>query len=301
VSLILEALKKAEAERRLGQSPTLASDSPWRPRERSRWQPIALGVLLLATGAGLTALFLQSRVPTTTEPAPQATRAPSAATAPNVPATRAEAREPGKAPSTPTASTAPAAARKPVAATSASDPNRADAQIDTPARPATTRAQPSTPVIPPPERSPARPRDTDVYTVTTDTSSVQHLTPSVAPPEGPADEPLPAAPAALPPPLPAASEAPQAAPARASTRPPPSDAPLKTITDLDPGTRKAMPALKLTLHYFHAEPARRFVVLNGNRANEGTLVDGVRILEIRPDGVVLELNGEPFLLPRAGG
>lgn len=54
------------------------------------------------------------------------------------------------------------------------------------------------------------------------------------------------------------------------------------------------------MHVFGNEPAQRFVILNGERRVAGDDVDGVHVVEIRADGVVLELEGQRFLLPRGG-
>jgi general secretion pathway protein B len=46
------------------------------------------------------------------------------------------------------------------------------------------------------------------------------------------------------------------------------------------------------------EPARRFAIVDGNRVGEGALLAGGTVAEIRPDGVVLELQGRRLLLAR---
>ena len=66
-------------------------------------------------------------------------------------------------------------------------------------------------------------------------------------------------------------------------------------------TRARMPALKLSMHVFAADPAARFVILDGKRRVEGDPIDqGLRVEAIRRDGVVLSYNGQRFLVARAG-
>jgi general secretion pathway protein B len=65
--------------------------------------------------------------------------------------------------------------------------------------------------------------------------------------------------------------------------------------------RQSLPPLKLSMHVWNADPARRFVILGETRATEGeNAADDLRIVEIRRDGVVLDFRGTLFLLPRAG-
>jgi general secretion pathway protein B len=62
-----------------------------------------------------------------------------------------------------------------------------------------------------------------------------------------------------------------------------------------------LPPLRLSMHVWNADPARRFVILGEARAVEGEAAgDDLRIVEIRRDGVVLEFRGTRFLLPRGG-
>jgi general secretion pathway protein B len=46
------------------------------------------------------------------------------------------------------------------------------------------------------------------------------------------------------------------------------------------------------------EPARRFAIVDGQRVGEGALLAGGIVAEIRPDGVVLEMDGRRVLLAR---
>lgn len=65
--------------------------------------------------------------------------------------------------------------------------------------------------------------------------------------------------------------------------------------------RKALPALRLSMHVFAGDPAQRFVVLNDSRLAEGDkTADDVTLREVRRDGAVLEFQGQRFFFPRDG-
>ena len=62
--------------------------------------------------------------------------------------------------------------------------------------------------------------------------------------------------------------------------------------------RQAMPALHLDVHGYAPQPADRFVVINLQRYRIGdTLAAGPKVIDIVPQGVILESNGTRFLLP----
>jgi general secretion pathway protein B len=65
--------------------------------------------------------------------------------------------------------------------------------------------------------------------------------------------------------------------------------------------RKALPEIKLSMHVYAADAAQRFVILNDSRMLEGDkTADDVILREVRPDGVVLEFQGQRFFYPRDG-
>jgi general secretion pathway protein B len=67
------------------------------------------------------------------------------------------------------------------------------------------------------------------------------------------------------------------------------------------GTRQTLPPLRLNMHVYNPDPARRFAIIDGTRAIEGApLGKELNVESIQPDGVVLVLRGERFLLPRTG-
>ena len=314
MSLILEALKKAEDERRLGQAPTLASVSPWRVQRRTPWQGILLALILVATVGGV--LWLTVLRPAS-KPGADAMRAASASPA----ATRAPAKpEPTTAATPPAQGIASAGADAPTPARAAAPP--AAKPGTPPARVALERAQVEARALSPDERR------------RFEGGEQIRNNPGLVPPPTPTRErAMPDPDAALPAPLDEnAGASPGSAPAIAPPRPerippgvqlppppahyaPPPDAatpaePIAAATppatsalpELGAADRAALPALKLTLHYFNPDAARRFVLINGERFGEGQdAAPGVRVLEIRPEGVMLEFRGHAFYLPRAGG
>lgn len=63
--------------------------------------------------------------------------------------------------------------------------------------------------------------------------------------------------------------------------------------------REALPPLTLNVLIYAEDPARRFVMINLNRYTAGdAIVDGLKVVEIAPAGVVLEGSEGRFLLPR---
>ena len=60
-----------------------------------------------------------------------------------------------------------------------------------------------------------------------------------------------------------------------------------------------LPALHMDLHVYDRNPRKRFVMINMHKLRQGdSLPDGVTVVRIRPDGVVLSYQGRKFLLPR---
>lgn len=65
--------------------------------------------------------------------------------------------------------------------------------------------------------------------------------------------------------------------------------------------RQSLPDLKLSMHVYSKDPAQRFVILNNTRMVEGDKTpDDVTLQSIRPDGVILEFQGQRFFYPRDG-
>src|SRR5690606_22767879 len=115
-----------------------------------------------------------------------------------------------------------------------------------------------------------------------------------------------AGPAAIVPPSPpAATPASSAIPPPASVQAPmpPEAGPPATpaggvrITGLPAAQRERLPAMKLSLHMWNEDPARRFVVIDGQRRSEGDRVGEATITAIDRDGVLLDLDGRQVRVP----
>ncbi len=351
MSLIHEALKKAEAQRRLGEPPTLGS--PVMPTRRPRrLLPFLLVAIAIAGGYGLwemrrpggeapsnaTASADRPATGSAANPPsmpPGVARPATGAAVPSMPAdgNAAERRPQGVPPVTmPTANPdAAATAPHPAPATTLAErtPPAHPPEAPSPAPGASRQKPPAGNVIPgaaqpPPAAATAAgsPPAPPAGSVGTSSASAAAATPSATavpgapasalPPPGtnpPASATAAAAPARNPPTTPAAGTAapsagsppaaagnPAAASANAATAPP-----LPRFWELPYAQRKALPALSLSMHVYASDPKQRFVVLNGSRQIEGdSLGSDVTVQEIRPDGVVLDLHGTRFLLPRLG-
>jgi general secretion pathway protein B len=223
MSLILDALRKSEAERRRGQAPSLYSQAPVPgTRPRPPWLtllPIAGGVLLVLAAA---VYWLRDDAPVTKDElveesedslvSPEAAQAGAPAVAPPPPVTN------------------------PVAIVAA------PASVSAPAPSVDALVKPA----------PAKPVD-------------------VAPAPGT---------------IVAAEPA------------PPAEEPLPPVAVLDPSTRSGLPPMKLSMHVYNIDPARRFAIIDGQRVAEGAQIGNAIVLEIRRDGVVLDVAGKRVLLPR---
>ncbi len=277
MSLILEALKKSEQQRRLGEAPTLGTPVVATRRRRS-FLPV-LAILIIAAAAAAWWL-MRPHAPTTPAPAPVAAQGanPVAATpksvarlpAPTVPDTHAQDR----------AKLAAEAARR-----NAQRPNRdkrvagaestAGATLPAPAPAIAKGAGPAVPSTPlPPVKKPGAGGDA--------------VPAAPAPPEHPV---------ATAPPASGKTDAPEP---KADKR---ADAvrEVPSIWDLPFATRKDIPAIDLSMHVYSADPKQRFVVIKGDRHVEGDEVASDLILrEIRQDGLVLEYKGQRFFFPRNG-
>lgn len=67
--------------------------------------------------------------------------------------------------------------------------------------------------------------------------------------------------------------------------------------ELPLNVRRELPALDLTIHVFSADPAARFVLVNGERYVEGDqLAPGVNLVSILREGAVVDFRDHRFLL-----
>lgn len=69
------------------------------------------------------------------------------------------------------------------------------------------------------------------------------------------------------------------------------------VWELPLSIRRNLPELKLSIHVFAAEEDRRFVLVNGERFMTGDMItDSVRLVDIRREGAVVDFRDYRFLL-----
>lgn len=74
---------------------------------------------------------------------------------------------------------------------------------------------------------------------------------------------------------------------------------LPTLNEIRLNDGVQLPDLHIDIHVYGAAPADRFVFINMQKHQEGSVLDsGPRVEEITPDGVVLDYRGTRFVLPR---
>lgn len=269
MSLILEALKKAEQERNAGQAPAVQQvlTRPM-PAARQRQQREQRHLLLIVAACVVITLLalafaLWPRHPLTVTATPPAT-SPPATPAATVPADAPPVVTPQATPP-PTLRVDPERLRPFEAqAGNNTDGNEAaeastldDLAEDRPPSPkptpiAATRraAEPQGVIVPSPPDEP-------------DTSSAARAT---------TDQPATAA-----------------APSTPTVRP---------LQDMPVSFRAELPKLTVDVHVYDANPLKRFAIVNGKKYREGdTLVEGPRVAAITADGVVIEHKGSQVLLP----
>ncbi len=266
MSLILDALKKAEQDRHAGQAPVLDEMLIRRtaaaPRRRDPQQDVLLVAAIL-----FAVLFALAGLVYWFWPAGEA--APAAvATSTAAPATEQRAEE-----------STPAPAMR-------IDPERLEAPVaDVPEEPVAS----------------------------TDTGAAQAMTMDEL--DGDAPQPSPSKPPQYEPPTPpvvaeaapaptqpTVTPTPAPAPAVAASAPPPQDnAAVRPLKEMPPAFRSEFPKLVVDIHVYDENPLRRFVLVNGKKYREtDTLMEGPRVVEITPVGVVVEHRGSKVLveLPR---
>jgi general secretion pathway protein B len=277
MSLILEALKKSEQQRRLGEAPTLGSPVV-ATRRRRHLLPI-FAILIVAAAGAAWWLWRPSHAPAPPASAP----------------TVAESTRPAHPNATPPAKPAARPPAAPMPGTSAQD-RRAKLLEEAAARRAEQAKRAANMPHPPAQAAAQNPKTTAPATASAGTQ--KSVTTSAAPVSPTAPGHVAATPAP-----PRTSAKTSAAPAS----PPPTAKPaaaapaLPTIWELPYSTRKDLPAIDLSMHVYSDDPAQRFVVIKGDRHVEGDeLGQDLVLREIRRDGLVLEFKGQTFFFPRNG-
>ena len=125
-----------------------------------------------------------------------------------------------------------------------------------------------------------------------------------AAPASPADAMAPGVPPAAadvvePTPVPAPDTAASPVPAAGIAADAPDTTRLPRLVDLPAAERGTLPPMKLSMHVYAPDPAQRFVILDGRRLQEGgALAEGVFVQAITRDGLVLSVRGQPYWLGR---
>jgi general secretion pathway protein B len=235
MSLILDALRKSEAERRRGQAPDLFTPLATRgaPVDKPRIALLAIGIAAILVTSVIVFWPWSTKPPqvpendsATTENLPSVDSAPAIATSPITPAPAEPPRAAAVAPSAPVI-------RKPV-------------------EPKPMATSPAIDMAATAQKPPAQ--------VETDSIASTAAAPS--------------------------SDASDSEPS------------LPSLATLDSKARAALPPLQLSMHVWNEDPTRRFAIIDGQRLGEGGKLAGAVVAEIRRDGVVLEIDGRQFLLPR---
>jgi general secretion pathway protein B len=279
MSFILDALRKSEHERQRQTGPALVESATVVPRARTnRWATAAIALLLINLVAIGVVLLMKSR---------------------DEPATATATSEAGPTAVAPTPSTVTAVpqpgAAAPAATAGRASESRAQASI--------TRTTPLTP----PMMRPAAP-----LPVTSGHNPLQEEVAAdsalladeiaeraAAPPQGP----------------PAVQSSAHVRPGTVvyQSLPETDSAPSQSASGAAEGTRQpsnlprademaartGAPELRLELHVYSTRPAERLVFINSRQYREGeTTQEGATVEQITPDGVVMSMNGNRFLLPR---
>jgi general secretion pathway protein B len=305
MSLILEALRKSEAERRRGQAPGLFVEQvrvPVRPSARTpAW---AWALMLLLAGVLLAWGWREfgKLAPVSVESAAgiysdsSATPQPIAQTAPPAPGNpqRVEGANlsPDAAPRTTDSADADArgfdAYPARGAATVETPSPRDDASLALGARNVATAPQGT---------SPPTPASTGSATRGSDAASARTSVPNRESGDTPANAGI-ALTTSTAPAITPANPSPAAA-SRVAPAQPPEDEYLPRLSELTGDERSGLPALKLSMHVYADDPAQRFVIVDGRRLREGdSPAAGIAVEAIRRDGLVLSVNGRRVLLAR---
>ena len=63
------------------------------------------------------------------------------------------------------------------------------------------------------------------------------------------------------------------------------------------GSTTTPPSLKISAIVWYEDPSKRFAMINGTIATEGSLIEGVKVVEINPTAVRFLHNGQHFEIP----
>lgn len=275
MSLILEALKKSEQQRRVGQVPDLGTPVLVTRRQRSLF-PILASAIVVAVAIGAWLHFSspdEHAQPAEIAQVPASTKSDAGATSGTTSAS--------KLPSDTTPQNKPvdssALLGRPLSAYE-KQRLKLTGQLPRLSRPNNRPVAPKTTAPPPTANPPAPAPATPAATPATTPTPPVATPPAAAPPSALVAEP---------------ATAPAPAPGKQAAVP--------YLWELPYATRKDMPPLQISMHVYADKPADRFVVIDGESYNEGDAIgDTLTVKEIRSDGVVLDASGKLFLLPAGG-
>jgi general secretion pathway protein B len=283
MSYILEALRKADAERERGAVPDLHAQALPLNVSSPQRLPSRQGLALwLAVGSGLAAVagvawYALGREPAAPAPAAVATMVPVPVPAPTAAAPRAQpatasSAEPVAAPSAPAAAASPSLSAPP----GSEQPPGAVAAASPP--PAVASALPAAPGA----DAPAAPR--------------RRAAPAAEPAPAPGKARPPAA-AGLPAKA-AAAPKPSPAPRPATAEPPAPPQRLPALAELPVELRQQVPALVVGGSVYSPQASARMVVINGQVFQEGNnLAPELKLEQVRPKTAVFSIRGQRFEVP----
>ena len=276
MSLLLDALKKSEAQRRRGKPPAvdLAATPPSAPSGRAgrRWLMFLVPVLVLAAAAPWLWPQISSRfadggagdggVEQTAGSAPEAGAERLPAPGESSPANRPAATR--QDPVTPRAEPAPVAGAGRARSVASGDVRRNE-------RPAARRTDAPT-------------------TATQQTQSATRQPATPAPDAGPGSQSGSGQ-------APASKSERSAGTESGSVSEPEQSENFIRAWELPQAQRAEFPELNLTVHFYSSSPRDRFVLVNGERYGEGQQIEpGVKLVEIRRRGAVIDFSGYRVLI-----
>lgn len=71
----------------------------------------------------------------------------------------------------------------------------------------------------------------------------------------------------------------------------------KTVEHTPTGSATTPPSLKISAIVWYEDPSKRFAMINGTITTEGSLIEGVKVVEINPTAVRFLHNGQYFEIP----
>jgi general secretion pathway protein B len=71
----------------------------------------------------------------------------------------------------------------------------------------------------------------------------------------------------------------------------------KSVEHTPTGSTTAPPSFRISAIVWYEDPSKRFAMINGTIATEGSLIEGVKVVEINPTAVRFLHNGQHFEIP----